>query len=175
MDKKEFAILAAALKTYYPRETLLPNDYAMELWFNQLCDIDFKVAEAALQKWVATNKWSPSIADLREMARGITCGEYPDWGDGWKDVQYAISRYGWYHSKEALESLHGITKRVVERIGFRSLCLSENPEADRANFRTIYLQLAERQKKDDQIPPRLMNLISEIRGTDKMIESKPEA
>ena len=33
MTKKEFAIFAAALKTYYPREQLLPNSEAMELWF----------------------------------------------------------------------------------------------------------------------------------------------
>ena len=31
MDKREFATFAAASKTYYPRENLLPNPQAMEL------------------------------------------------------------------------------------------------------------------------------------------------
>lgn len=33
MTKKEFAKIAMALKTYYPKESLLPNEQAMELWF----------------------------------------------------------------------------------------------------------------------------------------------
>ena len=41
MDKREFAIFASGLKTYYPREGLLPNDMAMELWFERLKDIPF--------------------------------------------------------------------------------------------------------------------------------------
>ena len=65
MNRKEFALFASALRTYYPREKLLPNEQAMELWFNQLQDIPYKVAELTLNKWVATNKWSPSIADIR--------------------------------------------------------------------------------------------------------------
>ena len=78
MDKKEFATFTMALKTYYPRENLLPNDQAMTLWFSQLQDIPFEVAQAGLQKWVATNKWSPSIADIREMYTSIVQGDLPD-------------------------------------------------------------------------------------------------
>ena len=56
MDKKEFALFASALRTYYSKENLLPNSQAMELWFRQLMDIPYPVAEATLNKWVATNK-----------------------------------------------------------------------------------------------------------------------
>jgi hypothetical protein len=48
MNKKEFAIFASALRTYYPKENLLPNEQAMQLWFNQLSDIPYKVAEVTL-------------------------------------------------------------------------------------------------------------------------------
>ena len=68
MTRIEFATFAMALKTYYPRENLLPNEQALELWFRQLQDISYQVAEVGLHKWVALNKWSPSIADIREMA-----------------------------------------------------------------------------------------------------------
>ena len=75
MDKREFATFAAALKTYYPRENLLPNPQAMELWYRQLQDIPCQLAEMALNKWVATNKWPPSIAEIREQASAIKNGE----------------------------------------------------------------------------------------------------
>ena len=122
MNKKEFALFASALRTYYPREKLLPNEQAMELWFNQLQDIPYKLAELTLNTWVATNKWSPSIADIRENATGLTQGEPKDWGEAWREVLRAINIYGSYQELEALESMDETTKRVVERLGFRNIC-----------------------------------------------------
>lgn len=162
MNKKEFAIFVSALRTYYPKEKILPNEQAMELWFNQLQDIPYKVAEVTLNKWVATNKWSPSIADIREQATAITQGAAKDWGDAWQEVIKAISYYGSYREDEALESLDETTRRVVKRLGFRNLCMSEEIQVDRANFRMIYEQQQERDKQDAQLPPRLKALIADM-------------
>lgn len=162
MEKSEFARIAMALKTYYSKEEkLLPNNQAMELWFRQLQDIPYEVAEEAVNKWVTTNKWSPSIADIREMASSIVHGDIPDWGSGWNAVQMAIRRFGVYNPQEAMESLDGVTRQCVERLGFRELCLSENPEMDRANFRKLYEVLADKKKMQEQIPYDLQRLIAE--------------
>lgn len=163
MTKKEFATFAAALKTYYPKENLLPNSQAMELWFRQLEDIPYIVAEAALNKWVVTQKWSPSIAEIREMAVTITAGEKPLWSDGWEEVVRAIKIYGSYGQKEAMESMSEITRMAVRRMGYVDLCRSENPVADRANFRMIFEQIAEREQKQNQLPVSLKNLIEEAK------------
>ena len=173
MTKKEFAIFSMALKTYYPRENILPNEQAMELWFFQLQDIPYDVAQAGLQKWVALNKWSPSIADIREMASGITQGDLPDWGDAWEEVCKAIRRYGSYRSEEALESLSPLTRKATQRIGFTNLCLSENQSADRANFRMIYEQMAEREKNDAKLPRSLKALIAQVQNRE-LLETKEE-
>ena len=161
-----------ALKTYYPRENLLPNNQAMELWFKQLNDIPYQIAEAALNKWVTTNKWSPTIADIRETATVVKCGEIPDWGEGWEKVLMAIRKYGMYQAAEAMNSLDGITKRCVERLGFQNICLSENINQDRANFRMIYEQLAARKQMEEQIPSNLSNLIADIQRNNNLIEEK---
>lgn len=71
MTRKEFAAFAMALQTYFPREQLLPNKQAMELWYMQLKDIPLPIAEMALQKWVATNKWSPSISEILSKVEKI--------------------------------------------------------------------------------------------------------
>lgn len=169
MTRQEFATFAAALKTYYPREQLLPNNQAMELWYRQLQDIPYEVAEAGLNKWVATNKWSPSIADIREMATSVTEGDIPDWGNGWEQVLRAIREYGSYNIKKAMDSFDPITRQCVERIGFRNICMSENINQDRANFRMIYENLAQRQQKDRLIPERLKMLIEGMQEQ-KMLE-----
>lgn len=170
MTRKEFATVAAAMKTYYPRENLIPNDQAMELWYRQLEDIPYQVAEACLNEWVAQNRWSPSIADLREAASRILKGEAPDWGEGWKRVQRAISNFGYYRTEEAVASLDDLTRAVVDRMGFRNLCLSESQETDRANFRMIYEQLAERKKKEDQVPKKVLEVIEMMRKEPRRLE-----
>lgn len=173
MTKQEFSLFAMALKTYYPRENLLPNNQAMELWFRQLQDIPYNIAEVTLNKWVATNKWSPSIAEIREQATTIKSGETPDWGDGWEQVIKAIAKYGMYRPDEAMNSFDDITKQCVERLGFRNICLSENINHDRANFRMMYEQIAERKKQQNQIPMKMHQAIEQIQQT-LAIEGKVE-
>ena len=162
MDKQEFGLLAAAIRTYYPKENILPNSQAMELWYRELQDIPYPIAEAALRKWVNTNKWSPSIAEIREITVDVKHGEIPDWGEGWEQVQRAIRRFGSYRPKEALDSLDPLTRKCAERLGFKELCMSENPMADRANFRAIYETLAQRERTSQQIALPLQEAISRI-------------
>lgn len=162
MTKQEFALLASAIRTYYPKEQILPNQQAMELWYQELQDIPYEIAIAGLRQWVATNKWSPSIAEIREMASTVQNGVIPDWGEGWEQVLAAIRKYGMYQVGEAMDSFDPITKQCVERLGFKNICMSENVATDRANFRMLYEQLQERKKKDSQLPLPLKNLIQGI-------------
>ena len=163
MTKAEFGKFVMALKTYYPRENLLPNNQAIELWFNQLADLDYTAAELALNKWVSTSKWSPSIADIREAALDIKVGAAPDWGEAWESVIHAIRYFGTWQEREAMESFDEITRKVVRQMGFRDLCMSENIVADRANFRMIYERAVERDRQDAQLPLQLRQLMSDYR------------
>lgn len=153
MNAQEFGNFSAALRTYYSRENILPNKQAMELWFRQLQDIPYEAAEAILSKWVSTSKWSPSIADIREgMASIAYGGQTPDWGEGWNQAMEAIRKYGSYDEPSALASLPPLTRETVRRLGYRSLCWSENQVADRANFRQVYETLAKRESEQRKIP-----------------------
>lgn len=174
MDKKEFSTFAMALKTYYPKEQILPNQQAMELWYRELQDIPYAVAEAGLRKWVSINKWSPTIADIREMTSEVQHGNIADWGEGWEQVIVAIRKYGSYRIPDAMESFDPITRQCVERLGFRNICMSENIAADRANFRMMYEQIAERKKKESQMPLPLQQLIQGIQNNDRLIEGGVE-
>lgn len=162
MDKKQFAAFAMALKTYYPRETLLPNQQAMELWFREIQDIPFDVAEMALRKWVATNKWSPSIADIREMTSGIVNGDPLTWGESWERALKAVRRFGSYNKGAALDSLDPLTRKCVESIGYMELCMSENIMADRAHYQRIFETLSKREQTNKQIAAPLLEAISQV-------------
>ena len=153
MTKREFGLFAAAIRTYYPRENILPNEQAHDLWFRQLQDVPYPVAEAVLAKWVATNKWSPSIADIRDGVAEIqNGGPADDWGEAWDQAMTAIRRFGSYDEDGALASLPPLTRETVKRLGYKSLCWSENQVADRANFRQVYEILSKRKVETDKIP-----------------------
>lgn len=162
MDKKEFATFAMAIRTYYPKENILPNQQAMELWFRELQDLPYVVAETALRKWVSTNKWSPSIAEIREAAAHIKNGDTQDWGEAWEKVLTAVRKHGLYGQGEAMRSLDPLTRKAVERLGFRDVCLSENIATERANFRMIYETLAKREQTEQQVALPLREAISMI-------------
>lgn len=168
MTKQEFSKFAITLRTCYPKETILPNNDAMDTWYGLLQDIPYEIASTGLQKWAMTNKWSPSIAEIREFSVEVKQGQQIDWSEGWQEVQKAIRHFGMYRPDEAMESMNPLTQKVVRRLGFQNLCLSESQETDRANFRQIFQAEAEREKKDSQISPRVKELIGGIQT--KLIE-----
>lgn len=162
MDREEFKVLAKGMKAVFTQPTFLPDADAFNIWYSLLKDLEYNVAQAAIQKYMLTNKFPPTIADIREHAASVRKGEKPIWSDGWEEVLRAIRRFGSYRETEALNSMTEITRASVERLGFRNLCMSENIMADRANFRMIFEQLADREHATNKIPVTLSNLIEEI-------------
>ena len=164
MTKKEFAVFAMALKTYFPRDNLLPTEEAMELWYRELQDIPADVATAMLRKWVDTEKWPPSIAEIRSMCSEIANGKLPDWGEAWREVEKAIGHYGYNSEEKALDSMSQVTRSAVLKIGWRGICMSENPDIIRAQFRQVYEICVNREIEDRQLPPALRETIAQITG-----------
>ena len=159
MDKKEFAVIMAALKTYYPKDNLLPNMQAMELWYDMLGDLTPDQLTYSLKKWVAFNKWPPTIADLRA---GLVA-EQADWSEAWSKVLDAIRYHGYTDEQGAFETFDEVTKMTVKRLGYRNLCMSENIMVDRANFRMIYEQ-EQKRAKERLIYPQLAESRMELLG-----------
>lgn len=159
MTKQEFNKIAMAIRTYHPKERILLDDYAMELWYDALKDLPYKSAYRAIRKWAETNRWSPSISDIRGMCAVIENGEIRPWEDGWQEVVAAIRNYGYMREEEALGEMSEPTRKVVQRLGFQSLCASENPAVDRANFRDIYNNMTAKQREREQMSAPVRNAI----------------
>lgn len=162
MNKHDFAVWVSALQTYYPRFNLLPNKEAIELWYTELNDISFETLSAALRKWVNTERWPPSIAEIRALCADITQGKAPDWGEAWRETMRAVGRYGYMQESAAMAALPPLTRKAVSFIGWQDICASESPEILRAQFRQIYESVARREVEDRQLPPALKETIALI-------------
>ena len=173
MEREQFKILCKGMKAVYTQATFLPDADAFNIWFALLGDLEYPILNAAIQKYMLTNKFPPTIADLREIATTIQIGDVPDWGEGWEKVLQAIRHFGYYRESEAMQTMDSLTQTCVKRLGWRNLCMSENSNQDRANFRMIYEQLAERTKKEATLPISLNNTIKQLNAAAvKQIENK---
>lgn len=170
MDYKEFQKLVLVIKSVYSNQSILLNDLAMSVWYNGLSDIPYPVAEMSITKWIQTNKFAPTIADIRELATQITSPAIADWSEAWQKAIHAVKQYGYLQRERALESLDPITRKCVERIGYLELCMTENPTADRANFRMIYEALAKGERERQQIALPLQEAIKGLQGFNSMLE-----
>lgn len=164
MNKMEFVIIADAIRTYYPKENILSNEQAVTLWYEQLKDIPYDVAAATINKWVSINKWSPTIADIREGAATLIYGKEKTWGEAWEDVIKAIRVKGIYDIKGTLDRLDDTTRKVAKQIGIENICMSESGETNtlRAHFKKMYEEEIERQKRYNQMSPQLKKNIEAL-------------
>ena len=164
MERADFKDWIDALQTYYPRFNIIPNPQAITLWYKELGDIPKELLDTALRRWVNTEKWPPTIAELRALCAEIVNGKAPDWGEAWYEVERAIGRYGCERGQEALAAMGPLTQAAVKRIGWRSICLSENPDIMRAQFRQCYEICAKRSQENLVLPSSLKESIKQIGG-----------
>lgn len=152
MTDKEFETIALAIKAAYPNSNVLPDKYAMKTWYRALSDLDYHVAENAVWEHISTSVFPPSIAEIREKCTARLSPMVTEWGEAWEEVLQVIRKYGSYREEEAVASLSRLTAIAVRRMGFKNLCQSENPVADRAHFQRIYEGMVKEEKRQTQLP-----------------------
>lgn len=168
MDRDEFKILVKGMKAVYAQPTFIPDQDAFNMWYALLGDLSYEVCSVAIKKYMLTNKFPPTVAEIRELASGITNGDPLTWGESWERALNAVRKYGSYNKQAALDGLDPLTRKCVENIGYLELCRSENIMVERAHYQRIFEVYAKREKTESQIPPALQAAISrlQIKGVD---------
>ena len=160
MTKGEVAKLLVVLAASYPKFEV--DDLKVQVWYEMLGDLDYDVANIAIKKIIMLNTFPPAIAEVRKAAieisspRGLTAAE------AWGEVVKAVRNYGYYREKEAMASMSPITAQVVRYLGWREICLSEEPEILRAHFLKMYDQVAAREQKKQLLSPTMQTEIKKI-------------
>jgi len=172
MTKEEFSIIAKTIKTAYPNQKVLESTESYDLWYKALSDLDYGLIEAFIEKWILTENWSPSIAQIRSGCIGFITDEIAPWEEEWKKVINAIGTCGRDGEDRAMKKFNAVTQKVVRCLGWRSICNEpeENTMSLRANFRDCYNRYAERQMQDNLLPASLRNLIEEFKPRDLFLE-----
>lgn len=117
-------------------------------WASMLEDVEPRAGLAALKRHAATNKWPPSIAEIRAIVAESQHGRARTGAQAWEDVRRAIGSVG---RNRAPTFTDPVTALVVNGLGWVELCNSENATADRARFIDAYEQHARRAAEDRSV------------------------
>lgn len=164
MNFDEFKRLVKGMKAVYTSQNFLPDAESIKIWYQLLKDMPYEIANVSIQKHMATNKFPPTVAEIRSGAAEITDKSH-DWSDGWESFRKAVGRFGYYRREEAFASMDEITRKVVKRLGWKELCMSENIMQDRANFRMVYEQEQNRAMERAMLPEALRRQMDTLQGS----------
>lgn len=152
MDKQQFATLTIGIKSAYPASKILEDNASMDFWYMMLKDIPYEIAENAVMEHICTNIYPPNIAEIRKLCMERCQRPVLSFDEAWGVVQKAMGTYGSYHPQEAFATMDELTLSVVKNLGWTRMCQSENPIADRANFREAYEEKAKAVQNSNQLP-----------------------
>lgn len=131
IDKKDIIDAITLLKITYPNslrdigETELKM--MIEVWYNDFKNTTKEDFNKAIQEIRYTNKYFPSIADIKEKL-AKTKVNLPDAEDEWQDVLRAVRQFGSWDEEGALNSLEPYTRKIVKYIGFNRICMATPEE-----------------------------------------------
>ena len=156
MTIAEFDNIRAALKSAWPSANIMPDKFSINLWYKMLKDIPYAVCSAAVMELMGTEKFAPSIAQIRE--KSLSYLEEPDKeaGEAWEFVRKMIRKHGYPEEEEALAEMDELTRSAVMAVGYLDICRSENIMVERAHFLRIYDTLRTRRKVDRSLPPAVL-------------------
>lgn len=146
MNKQDILKAVAPLQLAYNASL---DDARLKLYVEMLSDIPPSILETAVKKLIMTNKFLPSIAEIREVAygiKGIISGTAaPDESEAWGEVIKAIQSVGYYGKPKFS---HEAITTAVNNIGWQDICMTTNDGMNtlRAQFRRAYQLAAQRQK-----------------------------
>lgn len=121
----------------------------LQFYVMMLSDIPPQILETAVKKLIMTNKFLPSIAEIRETAYGIkgtiSGTAAPDESEAWGEVVKAIRSVGYYGKPKFS---HEAITTAVNNIGWQDICMTtyDGMNTLRSQFRRAYQLAAQRQK-----------------------------
>ena len=178
MTVKEFGFLADAIKTYFPRDNVLPTENAMRLWYSELKDIPYQLAHTALRKYVSTNKFAPTIADIREQVAELNNQNEEELNEtaAWSLVLKAIRRSTYYSEEEFVKLPDTVQRAVASPKQLREWATLEDVDGKtltviQSNFQRTFRVEQQRERERSKLSPDVLRLMRPLNN--HQIEDKP--
>lgn len=169
MEREEFKTLVKGMKAVYAQPTFIPDQDAFNVWYELLKDLPYKQVSVAIQKYMLTERFPPTIADLRSKVTEIIEPELEGMSEleAWSITRKAIGNSG-YHAEEEFAKLPEVCQMAVgSPANLREWALMDSDQVgtvEQSHFIRNYRTAVKRISEDRKIPNQIRNLISEIQA-----------
>lgn len=190
MTKADAARLVAIVVTAYPNYDKFRDEQTVtatvSLWASIFSADDGRIVALALNKHIATNKWPPSVAEIREIMAEIQRPDLIPPDQAWAAVSDLLYTAGQYNHGDLQHQLPPLVARAVETIGWgnlwemhRSYCVGGRPGMDRVAFMQQYTPMYDREKQRAMTPDGITAQIDNVAATlpeggQKLIEAREQ-
>lgn len=163
MTRSDAAKLMGIIVLAYPNYDKFKDEKqvkaTVDLWATMFSEDDAGIVGLAVKKHIATNKWPPSVAELRELMLEMTAPDLIAPDQAWLAVSDFIKLHGEHLYVEERDCLPPLIARAVESIGYHNLyemncgsCRGSKPGMARTAFMNLYEQLYERERNRAMTP-----------------------
>lgn len=132
----------------------------VETWHEMLQDLTYEQCVFGLKRHGMTNKWPPSIAEIREELNQIKA--LPTAGEAWeKALKFCTQSYYRYDNDRTRINLEDLQRdepvlyKALKAVGINTIQMSENISVERAHFLKIYDTIKTREEKEMSLPENL--------------------
>ncbi len=140
MEREQFKTLVKGMKAVYSDPKFIADKDAFDVWYSLLQDLDYDIASQAIQKYMMSNRFPPTIADIRAGATDFTAPQELNEMEAWSLVSKAIRNSG-YNSAEEFAKLPPLVQKAVGLPSqLRTWALDENynEEVAMSSFQRAY-------------------------------------
>lgn len=174
MTKKETISLFGILIAAYPNFDKFKDDSQVEgmvnMWASLFADDDSAIVGLAVKKHIMTNKWPPSIAEIREIMADITHPDLIPPDQAWAAVSDLLYAVGEYNHGDAHRNLPPLIAQTVDAIGWSTLYQlhcghhrGNKDGMDRVAFMDLYRPAYERARQDACCSTSLLGSINTVK------------
>jgi len=179
MERDEFKILVKAMKAVYAQPTFIPDQDAFQVWYALLQDLTYEQANLAVQKYMITEKFPPTIADIRQKANEIAQPDVESLTElqAWSLVRKAISNSGCHADEEFAKLPEACRIAVGSPANLREWALMDKDEVEtveQSHFIRNYRVAQKRMKENAMIPMHIKTLIDKMKDDSAALAKKDE-
>ncbi len=159
MNRTETQRILAFICNAYPNTQHLQSDDAVEVWTRGLKDLTYNDASHAVSAWILSEKWCPTIADLREKAFNLHTPADVMASQAWNQLIRALRMSYAPESERVWNDLPEITRMIVG--GYSTFRQWGNTDTDslesvqRPMFIKRYEEYQRRERKEASLPSML--------------------
>lgn len=167
MTREEFGTLVKGMKAVYPSATFIPDKDAFDVWYALLQDLDYTRASMAAQRHMMTEKFPPTISDIRSGAVEVSAPTEMTEMEAWSRVYKAICDLRYDEPEKEFNRLPELCRIAVGTpANLREMATMPTDtvlSVEQSHFLRNYRNAKERKKSEDMLSIDLQSRIEDAR------------